>query len=872
MKITKLARLASFKVALLASTIGIAQPAFAQTSQENPGQPNASDEADRIGVADTAATIAEIVVTAQKREQNLQDVPISITAFTETAIVANRIQDVRDLNALAPNLTVRLSTGGGQIPNFSLRGLYTSGTAAGTDKGVALYLDGVYIQSVIGSVFDFADIERIEVLKGPQGTLFGRNSTGGAISITTRNPTGEFAVKQDLTYGNYDQFRSKTRVDLPALGPLSASITYLHSQRRGDTRNLGAGTTLDYRLASPLMGVRVSPEYLGSDNVEAVAATLKLDAFDGLDLIYKFDYSENNYTPNAQGSNYVQTGGIVATLRAASPNPMTPLTSLRPDAVNNAFTTPSRLWSYGHNFTAQYRVNDAITIKNIASYRKSSLTSSFQLDGTGGLVNIAVGALPGGRVLTLANVTNTSNRSLSGGGAAGVIAGTGVIPPGTPFVFLSNNTFNRERQWSDEFQVNISTKWFELTAGYIHFDNHIATGGAADLYNTLQTTALYGQGTTSFGTAFVMPKNTGFIPTEVTSISDAFYIQPEFHLTDRLDIVGGARITKDRKTGFEVAPDQWVATGNAAVPRATVSRPISYRDSQQSFMVGLNYRPTDDILVYVKYADGYISGGQLATIPFEPEKAFSYEAGIKADLFDRRFRSNLAVFKVDYQNVQSTTSGQLTGVASSFLYGQAVISAADATAKGFEWENTIVPVRGVTLTGNLGYTDFKYDPNTVYGGPTATGGVCRGPTCTGGFVLTSGSAGYLPLQRPKWTANVAAQYDTLEIVGGGHLTFRVDANFKSKNLMASDLSVGNTLGEAPSAIVRASATSPAQWLVNARAGLVDFDLGGTKVDLSVWGKNILNNRHIVQFTALGPVSSVIYERAPTYGVDLRVSF
>lgn len=837
------------KAALFVGTMLATQSAFAQDGAvASPGRPEAESNG-----------LEEIVVTAQKREQNLQVVPISITALTETAIVANRIQDIRDLNALAPNLTVRLSTGGGQIPNFTLRGLYTSGTAAGTDKGVALYLDGVYIQSVIGSVFDFADIERIEVLKGPQGTLFGRNSTGGAISITTRNPTGEFAVRQDLSYGNYDQFRSKTRIDLPRVGPFSASITYLHSQRRGDTRNLGAGTRLDYTVTNPLFGIRVSPKYLGSDNVEAVAATLKADLFDDLDLIYKFDYSENDFTPSAQGSNFVQAGGIVSTLRAFSPNPLTPISSTRVSAVNNAFTTPSRNKSYGHNFTAQYRLNDNITLKNILAYRKSALTNTFQLDGNGGLVNFTV-PNTGGR--TLANVTNTSNFSLS----------RTPTPAGVPFVFLANNTFNREHQWSNEFQVNISTDWFELTGGYIHFDNHITTGGGTNLYNTLTTTALYGQGTTKSGTPFVIPSNTGFMSTEVTSKSDAFYLQPEFHLTDRIDLVGGARITSDRKTGFEVAPDQFVASGNAPEPRATVLRPISYRDSEQSFMVGVNYRPTDDILLYVKYADGYISGGQLATIPFGPERAYSYEAGIKSDLFDRRLRSNLSVFHVDYKGVQATTSGQLTGVASSFLYGQAVVSAADATADGFEWENTIAPFRGLTLTGNLGYTDFKYDQNTVYGGPTATGGICRGPTCTGGFVLTSGSAGYLPLQRPKWTANVSAQYDTLPVMAGGHLSFRVDANYKSKNLMASDISLGNTLGEAPSPLIKAAATSPAQWLVNGRAGLVGVEVAGATVDLSVWGKNILNNRHIVQFTSLGPVASVIYERAPTYGADLTIRF
>jgi iron complex outermembrane receptor protein len=386
----------------------------------------------------------------------------------------------------------------------------------------------------------------------------------------------------------------------------------------------------------------------------------------------------------------------------------------------------------------------------------------------------------------------------------------------------------------------------------------------------LITTALFGQGTSTPG-PFVLPANTGFVPTEVTSISDAWFIQPEIHLTDRLDVVLGARITKDKKSGFEVAPDQYVASGGN-VSLTPVNRPVRYRDTQKTFLAGLNYRPTDDILTYIKYADGYISGGQLATIPFEPEHAYSYEAGVKADLFDGKLRSNLSVFHVDYKGIQYTTSGTLTGVASSFLYGQALVSVGDAKANGFEWENTIAPIRGVTLTANVGYTDFKFDQNTIYGGPLPGGGICRGPSCAGGFVLTTGSAGFQEFTRPKWTGSVSAQYDTEEVVAGGHFTIRADGNFRSKSLLTYDLSLGNALGEAPSEALRDSATVPFNWIVNARVGLVGMELGGTKVDFSIWGKNLFDNDNMTQYVNLGPVSSVIYERARTYGVDLSLSF
>src|ERR1700753_1377341 len=217
-----------------------------------------------------ATGLEEIVVTAQRREQRLQSVPISITALSSEALKANRIETVADLNAVAPNLTVRLGAGGNQSPNYTLRGILGASSAAGQDKGVSPYLDGVYLQAQSGSIFELADIERIEVLKGPQGTLFGRNATGGAIQIITKDPTGELGGYQEFTAGNYAIFRSKTHVDLPAFGPVSASITYLHSQRDGDTKNSGAGTQWNYYGTGTESGTLTSPSRLGDDDTNAV--------------------------------------------------------------------------------------------------------------------------------------------------------------------------------------------------------------------------------------------------------------------------------------------------------------------------------------------------------------------------------------------------------------------------------------------------------------------------------------------------------------------------------------------------------------------------------------------------------------------------
>ncbi|AMN46254.1 hypothetical protein ACG33_03860 [Steroidobacter denitrificans] len=776
--------------------------------------------------ADQAFVLEEIVVTAQKRKQNIQDVPISVTALSSDSIVANRIESVNDLSAITPNLTVRPAAGANRSPQYSMRGIYTFGSALGTDKGVSLYIDGVYVQNAVGSLFQFADIEQIEVLRGPQGTLFGRNSTGGAISITTRRPTGEFGFRQELTSGNYSQFRSKTRIDLPRMGPLSLTASYLYSDRDGDTRNLGAGTVWDHGPATGgAKGFLTSPKRLGDEKVKGVFVAAEFDFHEDFDLSYKFDLSDTDFTPPAVGVAYLATpaaaelGGTPPSTTPyvfynASPNLMTPITTKRPDAVNNWYSTDGVTKTYGHNLTANWRVNDWATLKNILAYRRTSLYINNQTDGLGGLI------VPGTE---------------------------------TPFVFVANNSGGFDKQWSDELQLNITRDRFDLTAGLIHFQNDQETLGIAGAFNSLQGAALMGQGTLFAGTPFVIPANSGFFRPSVKAKSDAFYIQPEIHLSDKLDFVVGYRITKDDKKGTEVMPG---SVSPVYSPSLGQSSPIRYKDTRDTYLVGFNYKPADNLLTYVKYATGYISGGQLATIEFAPETAKSYEAGVKSELLDRRLRSNLAVYHVKYGSIQQAALGSQTGIPSSIPFGQAIIPTADATAYGFEWENTLVPVDRVMLGAGVGYTRFKYDDDTVFSG----------------YRITHGAPGFQEYNRPEWTGNLFAQYDGPQIFAGGHLSARVDGQFKSKYLMTSDTSPGSGLTAQEDPVYRKAATAPDQWLVNARFALSGLEVRGSKVELSLWGKNIFDNGNIVQYSGLGFAGAVIYERARTYGLDLNVEF
>ena len=809
-----------YLIALLGSasmlTLGASGTASAQAQQGSAQAANSGQ-------------LEEIVVTSQRREQKLQSVPISITALSAETLKSERIETVTDLNAIAPNLSVRLSAGGSNAPSYTLRGILGAAAAVGQDKGISPYLDGVYLQANAGSVFELADIERIEVLKGPQGTLFGRNATGGAIQIITKDPTGELGGYQEFSAGNLGIFRSKTHVELPAYGPLSASITYLHSQRDGDTKNLGAGTQWNYNSTGGISGVQTSPKRLGDDDTDAVMAAVKYSS-DSLKVVYKGDYTHDDYTPNAEGVDYLPPS-FLSQLSAASPNPQTPVTNQRPNAVNNAFAIPGRTENWGHNLTAEYWINDDISLKNILSERTTKNYSAFQLDGLGGLTNVGIPdflGYPPGLAIPFGPGGNPKLAS---------------FVTGAPFVFLGNNAYQREWQWSDEFQVNFKTDWMNLTAGYLHFYDHITTAGLSGGYNTTLTQVITGQNTPLNGTPFVLPANPGYTGAVGQTFSNAFYAQPEFHVTDQLDVVAGIRWTLDEKNGHEQFPDQTLTPGIS---------PIKYKHPQITYLAGLNYKLDEDTLVYAKFSTGFISGGSLATLTYKPEKARSWELGIKTEQFDHRLRTNLALFDARYSNLQYATSGTLTGNPATELFPIAIVNEGSALADGLELENTFVATHNLTFRADVGYTNFHYEQATI---PLA-------------LQSLSGPPGFRPFLRPNFTGTLGAQYTSDPVWQEAYVTARIDANFRSQMLMTSN-TISSTSPNVSDPAIIAAATSPFVWLVNTRVALSEINLGPTKAEVALWSKNLLDNREVDQYVGLGPVGSVIYAPARTFGVDVR---
>ena len=747
--------------------------------------------------------VVDIVVTAQKREQSLQDVPVAVTAISTESLQANRILSLMDLGAQAPNLNVRATAGGIGVPTFTMRGSVTYGSVSGQDKTIGVYLDGVYMGSAYGSAFDLPDLERIEVLRCPQGTLFGRNSTAGAISIVTREPSGEFGLRQQLTYGNFQQLRSSTRVELPQVGPLSGSISYTHNERNGDVRNVAQRVSFNISAAAPESWIhKINPRTVArfnDKNSESVFATVKFEPSDSFKLIYRFDWNELRYTPEAsQLVAFSPTvldlispgfGSTIAGLLALAPP--VPAGQHRPDTAKNVLALPGLIKNYGHNVTATLDISDSVSIKNVFGYRKSGSVVAASYGGYDTVVPAGFGPLSG-----------------------------------AVFVMGSSISESHVKQWSNELQVNYVSDLLTLTVGGIYFDIETLNGAPRGLPGS-------GGFFTNFIFGGVIPggqRNESFFQ----GTSYAGFAQAEVHVTPQLDVVGGYRLTKDKKDGISYV---WKS---ATAQQLTFNS--RYRDSRSSYMLGANFKVTPDVLLYAKYSTGFVSGGSVSGYGYDPETVKAWEAGVKAEIFDRRLRANLALFKADYKHIQAVGTGRNLRPIPDNDVGTLIVDEGNLDTKGFEVELTAAPVRGLTLNAAVGYTDAKFskiNPN---------------------FRITNETT-----VRPKWTSNLSAQFDTQPLFGDAFLMFRADAAYRSRSLQLQGV-----INPPAGAVVK---YSDAMWLLNGRFALRDINIGGANAELALWGRNLTNADNPGQPIDLqvGIISSS-YVEARSYGVDLTFEF
>ncbi|HMO74617.1 MAG TPA: TonB-dependent receptor [Sphingopyxis sp.] len=310
--------------------------------------------------------VQDIIVTATRRAERLQDVPIAVTALSGESLSAQGIDSVQDVQRATPSLNIAPFPGDPGTASVSLRGLVATEALPTVDPAVGLYLDGVYIARATGANLNLIDVERVEVLRGPQGTLFGRNTIGGAINIVTKRPTNEFEGEVSAGYGNHDAWNLSGVVNIPAGDRLALRFAASHSQRDGFAKSALTGLPL------------------AVDNTEYLRGQIAYQLTDNWDILLSADYSDTRFRGGQWVTPVAQTGTaalIVNTQPPAGDSPADynqPFTNRPPSQVTGLYR--NTVWGVGGTITGEM---DAITFKAIIGYRNldKHLTGN-DLDGT----------------------------------------------------------------------------------------------------------------------------------------------------------------------------------------------------------------------------------------------------------------------------------------------------------------------------------------------------------------------------------------------------------------------------------------------------------------------------------------------------------
>ncbi len=604
------------------------------------------------GSATADEGIGDIVVTAQKRSENVQDVPIAISALGSQFLASRGIDSIDKLGAVAPNVKIERAPASKTISQISIRGSVTINPAITWEPAVGLYLDGVYIAKAQGSIFDVADLERVELLRGPQGTLYGRNALAGAVNLVTRKPSGEAGGSIDLTYGSFNDRRVRGVLDLPQFGLFSVKVSGQYRKRDG---------LIDLVPNSPSGADRADSIDSGSFMVQ-----LRAQLSDAITADYTYDYSKASQDPPFSQLLRVNRNGDPRDIfDPASPGyafggayfPLNRFTN--PDRVETAaINAPAyeRSRSYGHALTLTADLG-AATLKSITAYRNLAWADGLDLDGS---------PLPVAFTQRITDYDAFSQElQLTGEGAGG------------------------------RLNYVLGAFYFDEKAETLNPQTYF--GGGVDLQSdygsNTAAVALYAQLDYKLNEAL-----------KVTLGGRYTHENKDVRRFFRVNFDAGSGIFSPlvvANLAYGVIPD---AKYNNFSPAATLAWEASdnvnvYARFARGFKSGGFNGETN---VFVAPTAGCPSGATELCNPYRPEKVDSYEVGLKTKLADGRVIFNFAAFRDEHKDMQLSVFTATTGAASI------IRNAAGARIQGLEFETVLRPVTGLTINGSLAILDPKY--------------------------------------------------------------------------------------------------------------------------------------------------------------------
>jgi len=785
-----------------------------------------------------------IIVTARRRQETAQAVPLAISVIRGDSIEATGNFNVQKLQQLAPTLQVYSSNPRNTSVNIRGLGVPFGLTSDGFEQGVGIYIDDVYNSRVAAAVFDFLDVAQVEVLRGPQGTLYGKNTTAGAINITTNQPTFDFEGRAEVSAGNLGYKQAKAAVSGPLSDKVAARIAVATTSRRGVYFN----TTTD--------------RYINEQDNLGLRGQLLFKPNDNLSITLSGDYSRQN--PEGVGTVFVRVGSTQRPLNRQYDALVAAINADRAKRGIAPYATPSR-----NPYDRLSDLDSPLSAKNKIGGASARLVWD---TGSGTFTSITA--------WRFWDWQPENDRDFTG----------------LSIVAKSQNP-SQQDQYSQEFRYNYSSEKFDAVLGLFGFKQRIDTQGTEQqgvdatkwsLAPSTNPTNVYNLGVLNGLTA----NNTQYLK----STSAALFGQVSWHVNDALTVTPGARLNYDKKSGFyqrvvttgtgQVITSCTPASGTSlsatlaaqcGIYQPQVSAPS---DSAWNFTYDLNvnYKFARDVLAYATYAKSFktlgINQNGLPlnadnTVNYDagtvkPESVHHFEVGLKTQFWDRRATFNLAAFHTEIKNFQATVNGGQFGTVRGYL-----ANAQKVVSQGIEADFKVRPSDRFIAYANGAYTDAKYKKFTnAPCPPELSGGTLQGANATPDYSQPGVPGALSPRQCDisgqrlpgvsKWAFSYGAEINTpVELLSKeGQVYFGVDGNYRSKwNSNASPSIYTEVKGYA---------------LTNFRAGF-----RGEGIDVFGWVRNAFDVNYI-DLLQVAPGNTGLIAGQPgdqrTWGGTLKFSF
>lgn len=676
--------------------------------------------------AATEENYGDIVVTAQRREQRLSEVPISVTAQTGEQLTRAGITDSRALERISPALSFSGSFSTSST-SYSMRGVQSLVDEAAVQPSVGVVIDNVPVARQAEVVLDLADIDRVEVLSGPQGTLFGKNATAGVINIVSNRPKFEFGGSGEASYTTDEQFIAKGMLNLPLGDKVAARVNGFYNHQKPLIDNI-----------SPLGEDQFGGESYG------VAGKLLFNVSDTTNILLSSSYRhfEGGVAP---GMIIVPNSGPLGVLQTQVLNGAV---GRGKDFVNQDTPTQNKGSNYSFTGEINSELSDSLKLVAITGYRHFEILSGPDTDL----------------------------------GPTGVLKGRGISPNplGYPIQFVSMDTPQKfvYKYWSQEVRLAYSAPGLDVVVGG-YYQNYDET--------QFKETTTFLLDSSFVGLPFAgVPFYVGnFINEKIGDNTGAVFADATIEIVPTVKVFGGLRYTKEKlsldysRTNFFLpvgGPGGFdPVTYTRGAPSGVTAFSASRKDKNLSGRLGVQWQPQRNLNYYASFNRGYkgpaASGGQAMTgagdALFKPEIATSFELGAKQRFLDGALAIDIALYKQKIKNIQ------ITAVPPGTVFA-ALTNAGALKTDGIEFNVTAHPTREFTLTGGIVYNDAKYSgPFSYICGPSATPGV--GSCAANGFLSLDGTRAVgVPKLKVVSTANYAYELsDNLKLVAD------VDASFRS---------------------------------------------------------------------------------------------